>query len=588
MRHQLFTIMLVIGALHAADPATITNAATPQDYPALAAPTFISLPLTSAYPGAEFNMRPAVTGGTWPYRFTLRVAPTGMAIDEHTGTITWQAPQTEQQAQVLVVAVDQAGKQAEQAFTVSVGKAGFLFVSPDGDDTNPGTLEKPWKTVMRAAEPVADPMQATLYLRGGTYPVSVPAKPGEKSANVLGIMRTSPRRWLAWPGEKPVIDLGWSAEKWKAALDAETGAVAAKKSDVVTTQGYGHRITLDHDIDGMLFDGLEVKNASYYMFVMWEGNRRNLTWRRCNMHHLYGDYYENSSFIFTFASDRTWDGATPENPFPFGKRPKATPYQHLIVQDCSITDRPYWNPREGAWHGGGLVWYTTQGCLVEDSRFARIERGMDVIDKDNGWDNTYRNNMFAGGFMLAAQGCNDGIDLHHNFFAGGLHIGTQPGWVRNVWIHHNAIRGSVVLMGGATSGPGKLDTGGKKLAGPADPDSQALIRAFPADQRLIHAYANVVDVPEQPSGGEEWFLNRVSADASFSAGHRFVAWNGNLVDETARIVIGWSRTYMKWSELKPCGFDAQGASGAVVLDGEGRLPATSPWRTTYGRDATTP
>ncbi len=556
----------------------------PEDSPALAKPGFITQPPPRAYPGALYETRAAVTGGTWPYRFALRASPAGMTIDPRSGAIAWKAPAAEGPVEVTVTATDLAERSAELSFTITVGTSGFHFVAPDGDDAHAGTFAKPWKTLTRAAQPVEDPANSTLYLRGGTYTIDAPAKEGKKNDGVLGIQRTSPRRWRAWPGEKPVIDLGWTEEKWKAALAAEQAEVDAKRKDVVTTQGYGHRISIDHQIDDLLFDGLEVKNAAYYMFVMWEGNRERLTWWRCNMHHLYGDYAENSSFIFGFAADRKYEKTETGESFPFGKRPGVKPYRHMVVQDCAITDRPYHNVREGAWHGGGLVWYTTQGCLVEDTRFERISRGMAILDKDNGWDNTYRNNVIRGGVMIAAQGCNDGLDIHHNWIDGDLHLGAQPGWLRNLWLHHNAIRGGVSLMGGATGGPGKLDAAGRKLAGPADPDSLAAIRDNPREQRLIFAWANVIDVPEQKPGGEKPHLNRVSPDAGFANSHRHVWWDGNLVDEAAELVVGWSAKRVKWSELKVC-FDMSGASGAVVLDDEGRLPAKSPWRTNYGRDA---
>lgn len=561
---------------------------TPEQAPAFREPTFVAKPLDRAYPGTEYNTRPAVTGGTWPYRFALRNAPDGMRIDAKTGTIAWQAPAAEGLvAQVAVALTDQAGRNAEQTFTITVGKQGFVFVSPDGDDANPGTFEAPWKTVMRATEPVDDASNTTVYLRGGTYWVETPPSGKNPNArNVLAILRTSPRRWMAWPGEQPVIDLGWSEAQWKTALAAEQAEVDAKRKSVATTQGYGHRIHIDHQTDGLLFDGLEIKNAAYYMFVMWDGNRSSLTWRRCHLHHLYGDYSENSSFIFGFAADRKYEKAAPGEDLPFGRRPVVKPYRHLVVQDCVLSDRLYSDPREGAWHGGGLVWYTTQGCLVEDCRFERIARGMAILDKDNGWDNTYRNNLIRGNVMVAAQGCNDGLNIHHNWIDGDLHLGAQPGWLRNLWLHHNAIRGKVSLMAGATRGPGgTLDPAGRTLAGPADPESLAAIRDNPREQRVIFAWGNVIDVPAQKPGGEKPYLSRVPADAGFANGHRHVWWDGNLVDEAAELAIGWTSKRVKWSDLRNC-FDMTGARGAVELDDEGRLPADSPWRRTYGRNAT--
>lgn len=75
---------------------------------------------------------------------------------------------------------------------------GDLHVSPAGDDTNPGTLNSPFKTVQKAIA-VAEPGD-TIYLRGGTYPNSQTitiAKSGTPAARI--------KLW-AYPGEKPVLD----------------------------------------------------------------------------------------------------------------------------------------------------------------------------------------------------------------------------------------------------------------------------------------------------------------------------------------------------------------------------------------------
>jgi hypothetical protein len=428
---------------------------------------------------------------------------------------------------------------------------------------------------MRAAQAVEDPAGTTLYLRGGVYPVEVTAPAGKRSANVLCIDKTSPRRWAVWPHERAVVDFGWSEEKWAAALAAER----AIHQEGASTAGYGHRAYIDHQVDGLTFDGLEFRNACFYMFAMWDGKRSNLTWRRCRLHHLWGDWRENASFIFGFAAERKYEKTAPGETFPFGKRPAAEPYRHVVLQECTVSDVL-------GEAGAGFHWYTTQGMLVEDCRFERT-RGHAFMDKDNGWDNTVRNNVFKGDVMYAAQGCNDGIDFHHNFVDGDLQIGSQPGWVRNIWIHHNAVRGRVTLMGGATAVPEPLDAGGRALGGPADPESQAVIRGFPKDRRLIFAWANVIAIPAPAAGQQEKeppFLARLPPDAGFANAFRFVYWDRNLVDARAAFIPGWGGKRMPWSALKGC-FDTEGASGTVVLDDAGHLPTHSPWRETYGRDA---
>src|SRR5690554_56435 len=52
------------------------------------------------------------------------------------------------------------------ALTLSI-QAATYYVSPTGDDANPGTLELPWKNVTKANQAVQP--GDTVYLRGGEY-----------------------------------------------------------------------------------------------------------------------------------------------------------------------------------------------------------------------------------------------------------------------------------------------------------------------------------------------------------------------------------------------------------------------------------
>lgn len=68
------------------------------------------------------------------------------------------------------------------------------------DDTNPGTLEKPWQTLSRATGEQQPRPQAgdTIWVRGGVYPEQVTLRTGGTADQPLTIR--------AFPGEKPVID----------------------------------------------------------------------------------------------------------------------------------------------------------------------------------------------------------------------------------------------------------------------------------------------------------------------------------------------------------------------------------------------
>ncbi|MGE5557331.1 MAG: right-handed parallel beta-helix repeat-containing protein [Bacillota bacterium] len=72
------------------------------------------------------------------------------------------------------------------------------YVSVDGDDSWPGTLTKPWKTINHAAKVLTAGQR--VYIRGGTYMLDV---------NIMPANSGTAKKWIsyeAYPGEKPVID----------------------------------------------------------------------------------------------------------------------------------------------------------------------------------------------------------------------------------------------------------------------------------------------------------------------------------------------------------------------------------------------
>lgn len=78
---------------------------------------------------------------------------------------------------------------------ISKGLPGY-FVSPNGNDLNPGTFNQPWRTIGKAARSVLP--GDTVYVRAGIYMEAV-------SLNISGTQQ-NPIKFLAYPGETPVID----------------------------------------------------------------------------------------------------------------------------------------------------------------------------------------------------------------------------------------------------------------------------------------------------------------------------------------------------------------------------------------------
>ena len=571
------TIALALAACGAAG-VDAPRYPTPLECPGFARPRFTSRPVEKAYPGIQYSMRPAIKGGEYPYRFSLTKSPTGMKIDARSGAITWTAPAAEGTHGVEISLRDAGGRTAAQAFTLTVTKAGFYFLSPEGNDGADGSAARPWRTVMRAANPperFSYPPGAMVVLRGGRYAVKAPASPGKRNENVLRLDARSPRYWLAYPGEKPVIDLGWSAARQKDVQEQQAAAdKLAGAGKAPSTQGYGHRIAVGRGCEYVYMDNLEVKNACYYMFVLWDGGK-TLHLRRMNLHHLWADWAENPAFVFTFAGSRKGDFQA------WGVRPECDYYRNFVIQDCWMHDRFYVAPRGG--HGGAMVFYTVRDAVVEDNVIENIQRGECFGDKDNGYGNTYRGNVLRGRCSLLGQWNNDEIEICHNTIEGEIRAGLQPGWLRNVWIHHNTIRGTVSLMGGGTKVPEKLDESAGDFSKATTADSARAIRQYPAGKRLVHFYRNVIAAPPADAGDRRvHVILRLPNNRNFAERWRFVRWDENVVDAESRIELLWNR-FTDFSIMKAAGYDAKGFLEEVPLDANGRLPADSPRADRFGR-----
>src|SRR4051812_31176667 len=102
------------------------------------------------------------------------------------------------------------------------------YVAPSGDDTNPGTITSPFRSLQHARD-VVRTVNANMtgdidvYLRGGSYPVSGAVEFGPADSGTNGYRV----RYAAYPDETPVLEAGvqvtgwtpYSGNIWKAPLD---------------------------------------------------------------------------------------------------------------------------------------------------------------------------------------------------------------------------------------------------------------------------------------------------------------------------------------------------------------------------------
>ncbi|MFF5985145.1 RICIN domain-containing protein [Streptomyces olindensis] len=155
------------------------------------------------------------------------------------------------------------------------------YVSPDGSDSNSGTISAPFKTLQRARDVVRtvnDDMTGDInvYLRGGAYPVSstigfTSADSGTNGHRVV---------YAAYPGEKPVLEggvqvSGWtqhSGNIWKATLNRDNklralyvnGKRAEMASKTINSAGCYSRYKVDPPLPSWAWESVDECDGSKY------------------------------------------------------------------------------------------------------------------------------------------------------------------------------------------------------------------------------------------------------------------------------------------------------------------------------------
>jgi len=98
-------------------------------------------------------------------------------------------------ASLFAMAVRQAGSSA-RVNEGAASQAAVYYVAPGGQDSNPGTVSQPWRTIQRAADTLA--AGDTVYIRAGTYLERVvPQYSGSAGSYIT---------FAAYPGETVTIN----------------------------------------------------------------------------------------------------------------------------------------------------------------------------------------------------------------------------------------------------------------------------------------------------------------------------------------------------------------------------------------------
>ena len=116
--------------------------------------------------------------------------------------------------------------------------AGAIYVAPDGDDSSPGTLAQPLKTLAKARDLVRTKTSGmtadlTVYVRGGTYPQTSTLTFANADSGNGGFYV----KYMAYPGERPLLTGGQPIKSWKVS-DATNNIYSASAGTTAFRQLY--------------------------------------------------------------------------------------------------------------------------------------------------------------------------------------------------------------------------------------------------------------------------------------------------------------------------------------------------------------
>lgn len=364
-----------------------------------------------AYPGLEYNIRAAIAGGAYPYTFSLSNAPAGMTIDAR-GTIVWVNPQAD--ATPTITVRDSEGTQVSASWTIDVTTNGFKFLDAvNGSDSAAGTASAPWRT-FQGLYNRGLPAEI-IYWRAGMYtPAGIPVENdnvanGEERIVWNGSER--PTTWLAYPGERPVFDFGY------------TGA------------GYPYgtlsvpRIRISEP--NMYIDGFEFRRSMTMAFQVNQSNTHATTFRRNHFdRHGPGIDGGNSAFIMFVAGANQGVGT--------------------IIQDNTFSNIQYGSAN------CALKLYMLHKVLIEDNVFRDTTPGSEGVLAIKATSSQYmvRGNLFynigtlaIGGNQNSGNGVITTGEMLYNTVlvpSGGALELNQNGAAGQAFIYRNTFVGTVL------------------------------------------------------------------------------------------------------------------------------------------------
>ncbi|HEU6447719.1 MAG TPA: immunoglobulin domain-containing protein [Verrucomicrobiae bacterium] len=347
-------------------------------------PEIASQPVNAAtYIGgtAAFNVAAA---GTAPLHYQWYFNTNTLLTAATNATLTINNAQTTNAGAYFVAISNNYGAVTSSVVSLTVNDSsltnGAYFVSPAGNDSNPGTLASPFLTIGKGLTAIGSGGQ--LYLRGGVYPLS----------SKLGLSKTaSPTNMLRiweYPGETPVIDFTGDSSDGISI----SGSWYHLKGIISTHAGHnGINISGANNIIEMC---TTCSNANTGTHITGSLNTSNNLVLNCDSYHNYDapTHGQNADgftakWIFgpgnVFSGCRAWENADDGWDLWMGTNT-------VVITNC-------WSIRNGtnvfgdtAWQGNGNG-FKLGGNYVATPH--RLVRSMSVLNMVNGVD---QNNNLAG------------------------------------------------------------------------------------------------------------------------------------------------------------------------------------------------
>lgn len=546
------------------------------------------------YPGLEYEVRLAVAGGSYPYRFSVTTGPAGLAIDGR-GVISWPNPPASPSAYPVTIRVqDNRGAEQSVSWSILVTTDKFLFVDPvNGHVGASGTIADPLKGFADvyggtnyAAKYATANQDAFVYFKDGATYV-----PNGYNSGDGGIQWTNkqPLVWLPYPGSHPVIDMSTAAFRFV---------------DTPVSNLY---------IDGFEVDGLGTDAATEMRMAFRIGSSgSNITLRKNTIHGIAatsGSYNQSAIMISADAHGENW--AFQDNRF----HDIHHAYGILGYSACKVLveDNIFWDMTDSHQIGpkcGTRFWFIRHNQITDCDGF-----GIWIYGGDEGrgpygsMDISYNRVEMASGYALQVNQSYEGVigrvDAYRNTLKGDVGfvgVTTSTGPFKS---HNN------VIINGRSSGIELIPTpapssyeGSDNLVGTTGAgiiDAQALLTSSyeahlgtrgwqttaPAGANTAPAISSVVD-SSIPVNGTTGAIPFTISDAETAAASLTVtrsSSNPTLVP-TASIVIGGSGANRTVTVTPAAGLS--GTATITITVSDGSLSAQEVFLLTVAADTTPP